>query len=160
MRLVLEYCDKGSLHDALAKGAFLQSSGLCVTAIIETADDVAKAMVHMHAAGVLHSDLKVRFTHSHPEQKNRSESESLLLALCHMSPLSLDTPVAATTSGQQPACLWPFATTFDLYSVLSLQARNIMLKSSGTEGRGVVAKVADFGLSSQIAPADAHVSSM
>ena len=31
-----------------------------VTAIIETALDVAKAMVHMHAAGVLHSDLKAR----------------------------------------------------------------------------------------------------
>ena len=33
---------------------------LCVTAIVETALDVAKAMVHMHAAGVLHSDLKAR----------------------------------------------------------------------------------------------------
>lgn len=30
-----------------------------MAAIIETALDVAKAMVHMHAASVLHSDLKV-----------------------------------------------------------------------------------------------------
>lgn len=30
------------------------------------------------------------------------------------------------------------------------QARNVMLKSSGTEGRGVTAKIADFGLAVRI----------
>ncbi|EFJ50273.1 hypothetical protein VOLCADRAFT_47005, partial [Volvox carteri f. nagariensis] len=60
------------------------------------AADVAKAMVHMHAANVLHSDLK---------------------------------------------------------------ARNIMLKSSGTEGRGVTAKVADFGLSTRMEHQETHLSS-
>ena len=41
--------------------SFCLSGGcLRVTAIVETALDVAKAMVHMHAAGVLHSDLKAR----------------------------------------------------------------------------------------------------
>ncbi len=39
------------------------------------------------------------------------------------------------------------------------QARNIMLKSSGTEGRGVVAKVADFGLSTRMEHAETHLSS-
>ncbi len=32
---------------------------LNLAAILETAADIAKAMVHMHAANVLHSDLKV-----------------------------------------------------------------------------------------------------
>ncbi len=69
---------------------------LNLAAMLETAADVAKAMVHMHAANVLHSDLK---------------------------------------------------------------ARNIMLKSSGTEGRGIVAKVADFGLSTRMEHQETHLSS-
>ncbi|GIL79156.1 hypothetical protein Vretimale_16700 [Volvox reticuliferus] len=96
VRLVLEYCDKGSLKDALDQHAFMQGGGLNLPAMLETAADVAKAMVHMHASNVLHSDLK---------------------------------------------------------------ARNIMLKSSGTEGRGVIAKVADFGLSTRMEHQETHLSS-
>ncbi|GIL61309.1 hypothetical protein Vafri_15698 [Volvox africanus] len=96
VRLVLEYCDKGSLKDALDQHAFMQGDGFNLAAMLETAADVAKAMVHMHAANVLHSDLK---------------------------------------------------------------ARNIMLKSSGTEGRGVIAKVADFGLSTRMEHQETHLSS-
>ncbi|PNG99656.1 Mitogen-activated protein kinase kinase kinase MLT, partial [Tetrabaena socialis] len=96
VRLVLEFCDKGSLKDALDQQAFLQGGALNLCAMLETAADVAKAMVHMHAANVLHSDLK---------------------------------------------------------------ARNIMLKSSGTEGRGIIAKVADFGLSTRMEHQETHLSS-
>ncbi|KAG2443738.1 hypothetical protein HXX76_002084 [Chlamydomonas incerta] len=96
VRLVLEFCDKGSLKDALDSHVFMQSGSLNLAAMLETAADVAKAMVHMHAANVLHSDLK---------------------------------------------------------------ARNIMLKSSGTEGRGIVAKVADFGLSTRMEHQETHLSS-
>ncbi|GLC49284.1 hypothetical protein PLESTB_000202400 [Pleodorina starrii] len=96
VRLVLEFCDKGSLKDALDQHAFMQGEGFNLAAMLETASDVAKAMVHMHAANVLHSDLK---------------------------------------------------------------ARNIMLKSSGTEGRGVIAKVADFGLSTRMEHTETHLSS-
>jgi serine/threonine protein kinase len=39
-----------------------------------------------------------------------------------------------------------------------LKARNILLKSSPSEARGFVAKVADFGLSMEIDPHDTHVS--
>ncbi len=35
------------------------TGALNLAAILETAADVAKAMVHMHVANVLHSDLKV-----------------------------------------------------------------------------------------------------
>ncbi|KAG2500644.1 hypothetical protein HYH03_001411 [Edaphochlamys debaryana] len=96
VRLVLEFCDKGSLKDALDQHAFMQAGVLNMPAILDTAADIAKAMVHMHAASVLHSDLK---------------------------------------------------------------ARNIMLKSGGTGGRGVVAKVADFGLSTRMEHQETHLSS-
>ncbi|GLC35525.1 hypothetical protein PLESTB_000198200 [Pleodorina starrii] len=96
VRLVLEFCDKGSLKDALDQHAFMQGNAFNLGAMLETASDIAKAMVHMHAANVLHSDLK---------------------------------------------------------------ARNIMLKSSGTEGRGVIAKVADFGLSTRMEHTETHLSS-
>lgn len=39
-----------------------------------------------------------------------------------------------------------------------MQATNVMLKSVGDLGRGVVAKVADFGLSMKIDHAATHVS--
>ncbi|PNH07789.1 hypothetical protein TSOC_005724 [Tetrabaena socialis] len=55
VRLVLEFCDKGSLKDALDQQAFLQGGAFNLCAMLETAGDVAKAMVHMHAANVLHS---------------------------------------------------------------------------------------------------------
>ncbi|KAG2498087.1 hypothetical protein HYH03_003845 [Edaphochlamys debaryana] len=96
VRLVLEFCDKGSLKDALLEDAFYSEGAPNMAAILETAADVAKAMVHMHSANVLHSDLK---------------------------------------------------------------ARNIMLKSAGTEGRRVVAKVADFGLASRMEQQETHLSS-
>ncbi|GAX78419.1 hypothetical protein CEUSTIGMA_g5861.t1 [Chlamydomonas eustigma] len=85
IRLVLEYCDKGSLTDALkGKAFFLVGSGdLNYAAVLDTALDIAKAMLHLHLADVLHGDLK---------------------------------------------------------------AGNVMLKSSGNDGRGLMAKVADFGM--------------
>lgn len=39
-----------------------------------------------------------------------------------------------------------------------VQARNIMLKSSGSEGRGVTAKVADFGLAVKMDHMETHLS--
>ncbi|KAG2437309.1 hypothetical protein HXX76_005966 [Chlamydomonas incerta] len=104
VRLVLEYCDKGSLQDALEQHAFMSTGGdgagtgaLNLAAILETAADVAKAMVHMHAANVLHADLK---------------------------------------------------------------ARNVLLKSTGggESGRGLMAKVADFGLSTRMERTETHLS--
>jgi len=82
VRLVLEYCDKGSLREALDQGAFLlapgSSDGAAATtavsspgavgggappvnyrAVLDTAIEVATAMVHLHGRNVLHADLKV-----------------------------------------------------------------------------------------------------
>ncbi|KAL6760519.1 kinase-like domain-containing protein [Haematococcus lacustris] len=96
VRLVLEYCDKGSLREALDQGAFMGPSGLNYRAVLDTALDVAKAMLHLHSLNVLHADLK---------------------------------------------------------------ARNVMMKSGG-EGRTVVAKVADFGLSLKMEHMETHISSV
>lgn len=47
--LVLEYCDWGSLRTALDAGAFFaQDNSLNYAAILDTAADVAKAMLHLH----------------------------------------------------------------------------------------------------------------
>ncbi|KAG2491275.1 hypothetical protein HYH03_010282 [Edaphochlamys debaryana] len=98
VQLVLEYCDRGCLRDALDAGAFFSADGLNYPAILDTCADVAKALLHLHLNDVLHGDLK---------------------------------------------------------------ATNVMLRSVGNDsGRGVVAKVADFGLSVRLDHAATHVSHM
>ena len=83
VQLILEYCNRGCLRDALDSNAYLSASGgLNYAAILDTTIDIARAMLHLHCNNVLHMDLK---------------------------------------------------------------ARNVMLTSSGTEGKGVTCKVADFG---------------
>ncbi|GIL91710.1 hypothetical protein Vretimale_14832 [Volvox reticuliferus] len=95
VQLVLEYCDKGCLREALDAGIFFGQSGLNFSAILDTAADVAKALLHLHLNDVLHGDLK---------------------------------------------------------------ADNVMLKSCGGEGRGIMAKVADFGLAIKMDHRKTHVS--
>ncbi len=48
VNLVLEYCDWGCLRDALDAGAFFSGGSLNYAAILDTASDVAKAMLHLH----------------------------------------------------------------------------------------------------------------
>uniref|UniRef100_A0A383VFW0 Protein kinase domain-containing protein n=1 Tax=Tetradesmus obliquus TaxID=3088 RepID=A0A383VFW0_TETOB len=98
VRLVLEFCDKGCLREALDAGAFLLAGGgVNYAAILDTAADVAKAMLHLHSLNVLHSDLK---------------------------------------------------------------AQNVMMASGNSDGRGVVAKVGDFGLSLKMDHTATHISSV
>lgn len=99
MRLVLEYCDKGSLSFHLMQygGVRSTSGSLQYANVIETAADVARAMLHLHRNNVCHNDLK---------------------------------------------------------------AANILLKSEGTDGRGVRAKVMDFGLSIKLDSQATHVSNL
>ena len=59
MRLVMEYCELGSLRQAIDSGFFHEASGeLRFKAILETAADVARAMVHLSECNILHNDLK------------------------------------------------------------------------------------------------------
>lgn len=55
-----EYCDKGSLREALDLGAFTRSDGsINYPAVLDTAIEIATAVAHLHHRSVLHSDLKV-----------------------------------------------------------------------------------------------------
>jgi serine/threonine protein kinase len=59
VQLVLEFCDQGCLRDALDAGAFFTAAGvLNLPGILDTACDVARAMVHLHACSIVHGDLK------------------------------------------------------------------------------------------------------
>ncbi|PNH00101.1 hypothetical protein TSOC_014093, partial [Tetrabaena socialis] len=58
VRLVLEYCDKGCLRDALDGDAFLSAEGVNYRGVLDTAADIAKAMLHLHLVDLLHGDLK------------------------------------------------------------------------------------------------------
>jgi serine/threonine protein kinase len=60
VRLICEYCDKGSLREALDLGAFkLPDGGVNYPAVLDTAVEIVRAVLHLHQRNVLHSDLKV-----------------------------------------------------------------------------------------------------
>lgn len=60
VRLVCEYCDRGSLREALDLGAFSRADGsINYPAVLDTALEIAAAVAHLHNRNVLHSDLKV-----------------------------------------------------------------------------------------------------
>ena len=52
--LILEYCDQGSLHDAVCSGRFRRDSGAGLLCLL----DVAAGMQHLHSLEILHADLK------------------------------------------------------------------------------------------------------
>ncbi|GAX79340.1 hypothetical protein CEUSTIGMA_g6782.t1 [Chlamydomonas eustigma] len=58
VRLVIEYCNLGCLRTALDAGIFFSSCGFNFQAVLDTAADIARAMVHLHRSNVLHMDLK------------------------------------------------------------------------------------------------------
>ena len=97
LRLVLEFCDQGSLGTLLKDyGGFRDDDGqLDYAAVLETAADIAKGMIHLHKNNICHNDLK---------------------------------------------------------------ANNVMFKSEGNDGRGVRAKVVDFGLSVKLDHMATHMS--
>ena len=69
VRLVLEFCDCGSLHDQLNDNVMFfdefdrDIANLNYKAVLDIAADVAKGMLHLHSLNVVHGDLKVRAGH-------------------------------------------------------------------------------------------------
>ncbi|EFJ52079.1 hypothetical protein VOLCADRAFT_32799, partial [Volvox carteri f. nagariensis] len=57
-----KYCDRGSLHQAIAKGLFKSSSKwnnkIALRALLRTAREIAQGMSHLHTCRVVHGDLK------------------------------------------------------------------------------------------------------
>ncbi|WIA15154.1 hypothetical protein OEZ85_001840 [Tetradesmus obliquus] len=61
LRLVMEYCDQGTLREALDQKCFLRNSSngyLAPTISLSLAHDIAAALLHLHSEGVVHGDLK------------------------------------------------------------------------------------------------------
>lgn len=59
VRIILEFCDLGTLRSFLDSKAFLNPEKEPDTpAILDTAIDVARAIRHLHAHQVIHGDLK------------------------------------------------------------------------------------------------------
>lgn len=59
--IVMELCERGSLRQAIASGAFFKDHTRerpRVLSILLTALEVAVAMSHLHACGIIHGDLK------------------------------------------------------------------------------------------------------
>ncbi len=58
-----EYCDRGSLKDpvnrVLLRAGGAPAGAVDRAALLATCLDVARAMAHLHAANVVHADLKV-----------------------------------------------------------------------------------------------------
>ncbi|KAI8468844.1 MAG: hypothetical protein J3K34DRAFT_515195 [Monoraphidium minutum] len=68
--LVMEWCELGTLRDALDGGAFkTNAGGVNYAAVLDTAADVARALLHLHRQQVLHSDLK-QVLHSDLKARN------------------------------------------------------------------------------------------
>jgi serine/threonine protein kinase len=60
--MLLEFCDCGSLHDALDADAFVTADlKINYPAMLVIAAGIARGMLHLHNNNVLHSDLKASF---------------------------------------------------------------------------------------------------
>jgi serine/threonine protein kinase len=59
VRLVLEYCDVGTLREGLSRGALKLPDGRRdLRGVLATALDVARAMAFLHDNRIVHADLK------------------------------------------------------------------------------------------------------
>lgn len=85
----MEFCDAGSLDEAIQQGRFHNGSTegqrhmhLDLTAVCMTLLDVASAMQHLHSMRIVHKDLKPK---------------NVLLASCSVSPVcAILAPTACT----------------------------------------------------------------
>lgn len=60
VRLLLEFCDCGTLRSVLEQGGYRTADGrVNYLAVLETAQEIASAMLHLHSLNMVHSDLKV-----------------------------------------------------------------------------------------------------
>ena len=55
--MVMEFCNKGTLSDAVARGCFRAGSGINYDHVLATGRDIACAMQYLHSRDVMHGDL-------------------------------------------------------------------------------------------------------
>jgi hypothetical protein len=96
--------------------------------VLDTATDVARAMLHLHSQNVLHSDLKVGVAVG-----GLADAISLPVAspdMLNMAQFTCLHPPCVLTRAPFPRHLVP----------CTCQARNVLLKQDGSEGRRAIAK--------------------
>jgi serine/threonine protein kinase len=123
VRLVLEFCDRGTMRDLLNQGCFQRpDGGRDLAGVIATALDVARAMEFLHEHQIVHADLKVGAGRG----RGGGGGEGLPW---RGTTGAGDGRLACWRSLGEPTC------------PSHPQARNVLLKSSGTDPRGFTAKV-------------------
>ena len=137
MRLVLEFCDRGSLRDALDQGAFR------LLPAAAPAGGGSGSGSGSGGGGGGSSGAAAGGSSAAAGGSGGVAGGVNYLAV-------LDTAAEAA------AAVAHLHSQGVLHS--DLKARNVLLKSAGGEGRGVVAKVADFGLSVKMGHAETHLS--
>jgi len=58
LRMVMEFCDGGSLRGLLDAGGLRDDAGLNYAGLLQVASDVARGLAHLHGHKILHADLK------------------------------------------------------------------------------------------------------
>ena len=167
VRLVLEFCDKGTLREALNRGVFRRpGGGVDLAGVLATALDVARAMVFLHDSRVVHADLKVRTCVRVCEGWGGRVCEGwggrgVANEARVGGPLVSCWPCAAARCrSSDNALLETDRSTQHNAQTKTNQARNVLLKSTATDARGFTAKVSDFGLSVRVDPGATHVSNL
>ncbi|GIL50131.1 hypothetical protein Vafri_6436 [Volvox africanus] len=141
--IIQEYCDVGTLRDALNNGVVgsVASGGAAALCALTLALDVACGMCHIHAKNIVHGDLS-----------------SANILLTNLKP-------SALVSGGDGAGIGPNNVFGNLANAMALGrtpgSRNLAAQISRLRGLWrppVVAKVADFGLSVRMGEGQTHAS--
>jgi len=170
VRLVLEYCDRGSLREALDAGAFRLPASSADSAATAAArggggGDAAAGSELAAAAAVAGGTTATGGDGAPFSAAGAAAAAPGLGSHGHASSAAL--PSAGAGGGVNLAAI--LDTAIDVAAAMShlhrrgvlhgdLKARNILLRSSGSEGRGATTKLADFGLAVRIDHAETHMS--
>lgn len=139
-QIIMEYCDKGSLLQAIDKGLFSPTSRwgarLALRALLRTAQEIALGMVHIHQCNVIHGGEAafclhaLQFAHAAVRLRAFMGDRSTCRMCVRVSVCArLDVRNAKGISGM---CVCVSA---------DLKPGNVLLKSSRADRRGFVAKV-------------------
>ncbi|KAF6262437.1 kinase-like domain-containing protein [Scenedesmus sp. NREL 46B-D3] len=162
LQLVMEYCDEGSLRQALNRGRLADpSSGDSAPALhlaLALAHDVACAMLHLHSEHLIHADLKAsNVLLARGTTPMLTAASSTGGSPCNATDFMSPDGLALEQQQQQQQQQQEFGPGW-VGSDVSCAA--LLAAAQAKAGGRLIAKVADFGLSLSLDPGDTHVSHM